>query len=64
LPNGNPLISNWLGHGQFGTAPHLPEITPGKRVVWSYANHQDMKTISAVQVLDAEGRVPPKETLR
>jgi len=64
LPNGNTLISNWLGHGQFGKAPHLLEITPDKRVVWSYANHTDMRTISAVQVLDAEGRVLPGEMLR
>lgn len=64
LPNGNTLLSNWLGHGQFGTAPHLLEITPDKRVAWSYANHQDMKTISAVQVLDAESQVLPEEALR
>lgn len=64
LPNGNTLISNWLGHGNFGKAPHLLEITPDKRVVWSYANHTDMRTISTVQVLDAEGRVLPGEMLR
>ena len=53
LPNGNTLISNWVGHGQFGKAPHLLEITSDKRLVWSYANHTDMRTISSVQVLDA-----------
>jgi outer membrane protein assembly factor BamB len=54
LPNGNVLISNWLGHGKFGTAPHLLEITPDKKVVWTYADHQTFKTISTVQVF-AEG---------
>ena len=54
LPNGNVLISNWLGHGKLGTAPHLLEITPDKKVVWTYADHQTFKTISTVQVF-AEG---------
>ncbi len=53
LPNGNVLISNWLGHGKFGTAPHLLEITPDKKVVWTYADHQTFKTISTVQVFAA-----------
>jgi hypothetical protein len=54
LPNGNTVIANWLGHGQFGKAPHLIEITPGKRVVWSYANHEMMRTVSSVQVLSRD----------
>lgn len=57
LPNGNVLISNWLGHGKFGTAPHLLEITPEKKVVWTYADHQTFKTIATVQVF-AEGDTP------
>lgn len=52
LPNGNTVVCNWLGHGQLGKAPHLIEVTPDKKVVWTYANHQDMKTIAAVQILD------------
>jgi len=52
LPNGNTVMSNWLGHGQLGKAPHLVEVTPDKRVVWTYADHQTMKTISSVQILD------------
>ena len=55
LPNGNTVICNWLGHGQFGKAPHLIEITPDKRVVWTFADHQTMKTISSVQLLDVKG---------
>jgi hypothetical protein len=55
LPNGNTLISNWLGHGQFGKAPHLIEVTPEKKVVWTFADHKTMKTISTVQLLDVPG---------
>jgi outer membrane protein assembly factor BamB len=55
LRNGNTVICNWLGHGQFGQAPHLLEITRDKRVVWTYANHKDMKTISTVVILDDGG---------
>jgi hypothetical protein len=57
LPNGNTVICNWLGHGQFGKAPHLIEITPAKQVVWTFADHQAMKTISSVQLLDVKGDV-------
>ena len=35
-----------------GKAPHLFEVTPDKKVVWTYANHKDMRTISSVQILD------------
>lgn len=63
LPNGNTVVSNWLGHGKFGTAPHLLEITPDKKVVWSFADHQTMKTISSVQLLDVPGDVTKGEIL-
>ena len=46
LPTGNLLISNWLGHGKFGTAPHLLEVTRAKKVVWTCADHQTFKTTS------------------
>jgi hypothetical protein len=55
LPNGNTVMSNWLGHGHFGEAPHLIEITPDKKVVWTFADHKTMKTISSVQILDVPG---------
>jgi hypothetical protein len=56
LANGNTVIANWLGHGQFGKAPHLLEVTPDKRVVWTFADHQTMRTISSVQLLDQQGK--------
>lgn len=55
LPNGNTVMSNWVGHGQFGKAPHLIEVTPDKKVVWTFADHQTMRTISSVQLLDVPG---------
>jgi hypothetical protein len=57
LPNGNTVMSNWLGHGQFGKAPHLIEVTRDKRVVWTFSDHQTMKTVSSIQLLDAPGDV-------
>lgn len=50
LPNGNVLASNWLGHGKFGTAPHLMEISQSKKIVWKYEDHKAFRTISSVQV--------------
>jgi len=55
LPNGHTVMSNWLGHGQFGRAPHLIEVTRERQVVWTFADHQTMKTVSSVQVLDVPG---------
>ena len=55
LPNGNTLISNWLGHGNFGKSAHLLEVTPDKQVVMTFADHKTMRTISSVQRLDISG---------
>lgn len=52
LANGNTILANWLGHGQFGKGPHLIELTPEKKVVWTFADHDNMKTISNLQLLD------------
>ena len=56
LPNGNTIMSNWLGHGNLGKAPHLIEVTPAKEVVWTFADHKTMKTISSVFLLDVPGK--------
>ena len=55
LPNGNTVMANWLGHGQFGKAPHVIEVTRDKQVVWTFADHQTMRTISSLQLLDVPG---------
>lgn len=61
LPNGNTVMSNWLGHGQFGKAPHLIEVTPDKQVVWTFFDHKTMRTISNVVVLDEAGNPLPTD---
>ena len=63
LPNGNTLMSNWLGHGHLGKSPHLIEVTPDKKVVWTFADHLLMKTIASVQLLDVKGDVTRGEIL-
>jgi hypothetical protein len=63
LPNGNILISNWLGHGQFKKAPHLLEITRSKEVVWTYDDHKQFRTISSVFVFGENNEPLPGEGL-
>ncbi len=55
LPNGNTVLTNWLGHGHLGKAPHIIEVTPAKEVIWSFADHQVLKTVSSIQLLDVPG---------
>lgn len=55
LPNGNTVMCNWLGHKQFGAGPQLIEVTPEKKVVWTFADEPTMRTISNVQLLDVPG---------
>lgn len=63
LPNGNTVMSNWLGHDQFGKAPHIIEVTRDKRVVWTYDNHRDLRTVSSLQLLDVPGDATHGEIL-
>jgi len=63
LPNGNTVFSNWLGHGQFGKGPHLIEVTRDKKVVWTFADHKTMRTVSTVQLLDVPGDATRWEVL-
>jgi hypothetical protein len=57
LPNGNTVMCNWLGHDNFGKAPHIIEVTRDKRVVWTFNDHQTMRTVSSVQLLGIDGPV-------
>ncbi|TWT84740.1 Arylsulfotransferase (ASST) [Planctomycetes bacterium CA13] len=63
LPSGNTVMTNWLGHGRFGSAPHVIEVTPQKKVVWTFADHKAIKTISTIQLLDVPGDVTKGEIL-
>lgn len=51
LPNGNTIMCNWLGHGDFPREPHIIEVTPDKKVVWVFADHENMKTVSSFQLI-------------
>ncbi len=51
LRNGNTVLSNWLGHGHFGEQPHIIEVTKDKKVVWTFADHKTMRTVSFFQEL-------------
>jgi len=55
LPNGNTVITNWVGHGEFGKAPAIIEITPDKKVLWTFQDDNTMKTVSSIQILDVPG---------
>jgi len=61
LPNGNTVLANWLGHGQFGKAPQMIEVTPAKQVIWTFADTNTLRTISSVQLLDVPGDVTKGE---
>jgi hypothetical protein len=63
LPNGNTVMANWIGHNHFGKGPHLVEVTPDKKVLWTVADHKTMRTISTVQLLDVPGDVTKGEIM-
>lgn len=52
LPNGNTILCNYLGHGHIGENPQVYEVTPDKKLVWSFADHEQFKTINQIQILD------------
>lgn len=53
LANGNTIVCNWLGHGQYGKGVPLFEVTPDKKVVWMFTDNQTTRSISSVCLLDA-----------
>lgn len=55
LKNGNIVIANFL-RGQEGNGAHAFEVThdESKKVVWKYAAHDVVKSITMVRVLDEE----------
>jgi hypothetical protein len=60
LPNGHILLANWLGHGQFGRTAQLVEFTSDKKVIWTFAGHKTLRTISNVRLLDDPPTKSPK----
>lgn len=63
LPNGNLVLTNWLGHNKFGKAPHAFEITRNKKVVWVYKDNSTLETMSSIQLLDVPGNAIAGEIL-
>jgi hypothetical protein len=63
LQNGDLVLTNWLGHNQFGKAPHAFEITRDKRVVWAYRDSSVVETISSIQLFDVSGKALTGEIL-
>jgi len=55
LSNGNTVMSNWVGHGQYGKAPHIIEVTKDKKVLWTFQDHKTMRTVSSIYLLDEKG---------
>lgn len=51
LKNGNLVICNFL-RGHEGKGAHAFEITRDKKVVWTFADHQMMRSATMVRVLD------------
>jgi len=64
LPNGNTVFCNYLGHGHTGQQPQFFELTPQKKVVWQWEDHEHFKTINQIQLLDVPGDPAKGELLR
>ena len=47
-PDEQPPFAGFMGM-------RILEVTPEKNVVWTFTDHQTMKTISSLQVLDVPG---------
>jgi len=51
LPNGNLLVGNFL-RGQEGKGAHAFEITRDKKVVWKWSDHQLIRSLTTVRIVD------------
>ncbi|MFM7101564.1 MAG: hypothetical protein ACKO3N_10375, partial [Verrucomicrobiota bacterium] len=50
LKNGNLLVGNFL-RGQEGKGAHAFEVTRDKRVVWKWADHDLIRSLTTVRAL-------------
>ena len=64
LPNGNTIFANYLGHGHLGEQPQFFELTPDKKIVWTFEDKGRFKTINQLMALDDPGDVTKGEVLR
>lgn len=51
LKNGNLIIGNFI-RGQEGKGAHVFEVTRDKKVVWKWADHDLIKSLTTVRVVD------------
>lgn len=51
LKNGNLIVGNFL-RGQEGKGVHAFEVTHDKKVVWKFADHEMLKSLTTVRVLE------------
>ena len=51
LGNGNYLVCNFL-RGQEGKGAHAFEVTPQKKVVWKFADHDRFQSVTMVRAMD------------
>jgi len=51
LPNGHLIAGNFL-RGQEGHGAHVFEVTRDKKIVWKWADHSLIKSLTTVRVLD------------
>ncbi|MGD0090087.1 MAG: hypothetical protein ABSE73_09215 [Planctomycetota bacterium] len=63
LPNGNTVMTNWVGHNNDGAPVHIIEVTPEKKVVWTFVDHKNMRTVSSIQLLDVPGDATKGEVI-
>ncbi|MAA79872.1 MAG: hypothetical protein CL916_11495 [Deltaproteobacteria bacterium] len=50
------VVSNWLGHSNWGNGPHVVEYDMNNNVTWNWADHEMAMQITNVLVLDARGQ--------
>jgi hypothetical protein len=53
LKNGNLVVGNFL-RGHEGRGAHAFEVTQDKKVVWRYASHSLVKSITTARVIESE----------
>ena len=51
LKNGNYLVGNFL-RGHEGRGAHAFEVTRDKKVVWTFSDHKQFRSITTVRALD------------
>jgi hypothetical protein len=50
MPSGNYVVANFLG-GAEGEGAHAFEVTKDKKVIWTYGDHERVKSITMMHVL-------------